>query len=613
MNKFFKVIKDNLDILFFFLLMLFKLSLLSYFLQNNYTAYHTFYPSAIGSLLILIALGLLFKKRGRMRYFYTLNIIITIFIVSDMVYFRYFKDMISFFVLVNGFQLGDVKSSVFNIIKITDFLFFIDLIPLFFLKKLYKNEPHSKALGKRTFALCAVILFIGLGTEIINFYAISKEQPKLLTNMYNKAYIAKSLSDLNYHAVDIYNFSSNFIVKSIPLNAHEKSTVYAYIDKNKSEQDALFGKYKGKNLIMIQVEALQGFTINSKVNGKEVTPNLNNFIKGSLYFPNIYYQIASGGTSDAEFMTNNSLYPASSGAAYFLYSGNTYNSLAKRLESTGYETSVLHGFRENFWNRQVMYKAESFQNFYGEKSFNINEIVGLGLSDKSFFSQSIEKMKTFKKPYYSFLITLSSHYPFDDTKNYGDFDTGKYENTFMGNYLKAAHYADAQLGSFLDDLNKEGLLKDSIVVIYGDHNAIQSNNSDNLCKFLNLESNELNFNMQQKIPLIIHLPNSEVAGTNTIIGGQMDVMPTLLNLLGLSSKDTFGKDLLNSEKGYALFRNGSYIDDEYFYLSQSDALYNLKSKKEVKDTTVMEKIKDKMKELQYSDDILTHNLLKDSK
>lgn len=610
MKKLYKLIFNNLDLLLFFMLMLFKLSLFSSFLQKNYTAYHKFYPSTVGILLVLIAFSFLFKRKGRMRYFYALNIIITSFIVSDMVYYRYFKDMISMFILINGFQLGAVKSSVANIIKITDFLYFIDLIPLFFLKKLYKKENLSIKIKKYDLALCLITFVIGLFLEITNFSALSKEQPKLLTNMYNKAYIAKSLSDLNYHAVDIYNFSSNIIAKNIPLNSEEKTAVYAYMDKSKNNDKNYFGNYKGKNLIMIQVEALQGFTINSKVNGNEVTPNLNNFIKGSLYFPNIFYQVSSGGTSDAEFMTNNSLYPASSGAAYFLYSGNTYNSLAERLNAAGYGTSVLHGYRENFWNRQTMYKAEGFKNFYGEKSYKIDETIGLGLSDKSFFSQSIEKIKSFKKPYYSFLITLSSHYPFDDTKKYGDFNTGEYENTFFGNYLKAAHYADAQLGSFLTDLNNEGILKDSIVVIYGDHNAIQNNNSKTLCNFLNLQDNELNFNLQQKIPLIVHVPNSDIKGTNNIIGGQMDVMPTLLNLMGLPQKDTLGKDLLNTEKGYALFRNGSYVNDDYFYLSQSDTLYDTSSKKIIKDAKAMKEVKDKLKELQYSDDILTHNLLK---
>jgi len=64
------------------------------------------------------------------------------------------------------------------------------------------------------------------------------------------------------------------------------------------------------------MEALQHFVINSKMNGREITPNLNKLVKESLYFDNIYVQVAGGNTSDAEFMTNTSLYPAKEGAAY---------------------------------------------------------------------------------------------------------------------------------------------------------------------------------------------------------------------------------------------------------------------------------------------------------
>ena len=113
---------------------------------------------------------------------------------------------------------------------------------------------------------------------------------------------------------------------------------------------------KGKNLIIVQVEALQQFVIDKTVMGQEITPNLNKLIKSSAYFNNYFYQIAAGGTSDAEFMSNNSLYPAPSGAAFFFYANNNYLSLPKALVKNGYETAALNGYYETFWNRNIMYK-----------------------------------------------------------------------------------------------------------------------------------------------------------------------------------------------------------------------------------------------------------------
>ena len=259
-----------------------------------------------------------------------------------------------------------------------------------------------------------------------------------------------------------------------------------------------------------------------------------------------------------------------------------------------------------------MYKAENFDDFYGEHSFNIDETVGLGLSDKSFLNQAVEKMKTFKQPYYSFLVTLSSHYPYDDVKNYGDFDVGEYENTLLGDYLKAIHYTDEQLGVFLDKLDEEGITQNSIIALYGDHFAIPKDNTDQLLKFENVnDTSDLQWYDYQKVPLVIHFPEDAHKGVDHTYGGQMDLYPTLANLFNLSDQYMMGKDLLNSDSGKVIFRNGSFTNGEVFYVSWTNTYYDIKSGKEIEETDELKKLKEEYnKELEYSDDILNHNLIK---
>ena len=311
-------------------------------------------------------------------------------------------------------------------------------------------------------------------------------------------------------------------------------------------------------------------------------------------------------------MSNNSLYPAESGAAYYTYSGNQYDSLAKELKDNNYYTAALHGYNEGFWNRNIMYKSESFDNFYGEHSFNIDEEVGLGLSDKSFLNQSLEKIKTFKEPYYSFLVTLSSHFPYDDVKGYGDFNVGQYENSLLGNYLKGIHYTDAQLGMFLDKLDKEGITNNSVIVIYGDHFAIPKEYADQLYKFENVNNaDDLKWFQYQKVPLIIHFPDDQNKGVNHTYAGQMDLYPTLANLFNLPRNDMFGKDLLNSNSNKVVFRNGSFTDGNVFYVSWTNTYYDIKTGKVIPETDELKNKKESYnKELEYSDDILNHNLIK---
>ena len=461
-------------------------------------------------------------------------------------------------------------------------------------------------------SLFAFVFSIGI---IIDGYSISelnKQQPLLLTTMSNKLYIANALGVLNYHILDLYDFSSSSI-KNKNISTQRINEIKAFFNnKHIKISGNLSGEGVGKNLIVIQVEALQQFVINSKVNGNMITPNLNKWINKSLYFDNYFYQVAAGTTSDAEFMSMNSLYPAESGAAYYRYVGDTLESSPKLFNNKGYYTAALHGYAEGFWNRESMYKTEGFNKFYGEHSYNIDETVGLGLSDKSFLNQSIEKLKTFKQPYYAFLITLSSHFPFNDIQGYGNFDVGEYENTLLGDYLKGIHYTDAQLGNFLDKLEQEGIMKNSIVVVYGDHYAIPTTNVNELYKFENVsDQTDFTWYKYQKVPMFIHFPNDNHKGINHTYSGQMDLLPTLANMFNLPVKYVFGKDIMNTNTQYVLFREGSFTDGKILYISWANVYYDIATGKPIAETPELKMKKEEiLNDLSYSDDVLNHNLIK---
>lgn len=613
------ILLKNSDILIFFLIFFIKFVQYGKAISPDYFDKDVYYP-IIGSILILLSITLLFNAQKRVRVLYIMDIVISIILIADLMYFRYYKDILTISLLKNAKLLTGVTSSLKGLIKLEDFLFLSDIVLLRPVKRLFVNriaKLNNQKLLLRS-AKFAVLLIIGIAINGMSLYKVSVEQPTLLSSMSNRIYLTKLIGNLNLHAVDIYNTTRTKIKNSKPLPAEKEKSIETFLATNNGitvQQKNLSGVAEGKNLIMIQVEALQQFVINKSINGQEITPNLNNWLKKSLYFNNYFYQVAGGNTSDAEFMSNNSLYPAESGAAYYLYSGNTYNSLAQSLESKNYYTAALHGNSEGFWNRNVMYKAQGFDDFYGQRSFTLDETVGLGLSDKSFLTQSIEKMSQFKKPYYSFLVTLSSHFPYNDTKGYGDFNVGEYEGTLLGNYLKAIHYTDEQLGMFLQQLQDKGMDKDSLIVLYGDHFAIPKENMDELYKFENeTNKDDLQWYQYQKVPLIIHFPNDEYKGVNSTYSGQMDLYPTLANLLNLPEKNMFGKDILNSKEQKVIFRNGSFTDGKVFYVSWTNTYYDISTGQKIPETTELKEKKEQyLSELQYSDDLLNHNLLKTMK
>jgi lipoteichoic acid synthase len=611
----FKFLFNNIDVLLFSVLIFIKLFKYSEAISPAYLYMVVVIP-IIASIFVLAGISLIFKEKSRVNFLYIVDIVVSLILISDIMYYRYFKDIITVSAIRNAKLLVGVSDSVASLFNVKDLLYILDVFILFPFVRIYKRKKQNLAkVSKRVFSFL-ILVAIGIGVNAKVFYEVSKAQPTLLTAMSNRIYLTKMIGNIDFHVVDAYNFISTSIKNSKKLPDSRVNEIRSYLENNNKDngQSVMKGKYDGKNLIVIQVEALQQFVINQKVNGNEITPNLNRWIKKSMYFDNYYYQVAGGTTSDAEFMSNNSLYPAQSGAAYYTYSGNTYDSLAIALKKKGYYTSAMHGNSEGFWNRNVMYKAEGFDDFFGEHSYNIDEIIGLGLSDESFLNQSIEKMNKFEQPYYSFIVTLTSHFPYDAEDKYGDFDVGEYEDTFMGNYLKAIHYTDEQLGNFLDTLEKNGTLENSVVVIYGDHFAIPKNKADQLYEFENITNpNDYDWFKYQKVPLIMHFPDGTNSGVvNHDYTCQMDLYPTLANLFDIKNPYMFGEDMLNNNSGKVIFRNGSFIDGKYLYVSWTNTYYDLDTGKIVKETPELKAENARYnKELQYSDDLLNHNLMKD--
>ncbi|MBC8062947.1 MAG: LTA synthase family protein [Clostridiaceae bacterium] len=604
--------QNYFDIITFIIILTIKFCIYSIYILEGYFSFRANLLPILASVFVLCSITLLFKPNHRAKLLYGFNIVLTLIIVSDLVYYGYFRDILCIPVLKNGIMLGPVKSSIFNLFKPKFLLFLFDLVilPFLYFKKINHKENTLR------FRLVSFIILFAISGSISGYqiYKLNKEQPRLLTTMFNRIYIAKTLGNFNFHLLDVYNFTSQQIQKSKALPAGREAAIQSFLNAkdNSPKTSNLKGTGVKKNLIIIQVEALQGFALNTKINGQEITPNLNRFAKKSAYFDNYFYQVASGNTSDAEFMTNNSLYPAAQGAVAYLYYSNEFNSLPKALEKNGYSTSTLHGYKEDFWNRSVMNKTEGFDSFYGEKSFNIDESIGLGLSDKSFLTQALDKLSKLQSPYYSLLITLTSHFPFDNVEKYGSFDVGSFEGTLLGNYMKSIHYTDKQLGDFLDKLSENGTLDNSILMLYGDHYALPKEEQNNLNQLLNLtDTSALAWMQLQKIPMLIHFPQDSNSGVNHLYGGEMDLYPTVANLFNLPTKDLLGKDLFNSTIGKVIFRNGSFTNGKTFYLSQSNSFYDIETKKPINETPELKNEKETSENiLQYSDDILNHNLLK---
>lgn len=343
----------------------------------------------------------------------------------------------------------------------------------------------------------------------------------------------------------------------------------------KSSGQEYKGAAKGKNLILIQTESLNNFVIGAEYNGEELTPNLNRLLEeDTFYFNHFYSTTGVGNTSDAEFAALNGLYPNDERECYRLYVDNTFQGLPWMLREEGYSAMAFHGYVKTFWNRDEAYKTLGFQHYYSEEELDMTEVSGYGLTDKELFRQAVDILKEKQQPFFSFMITLTNHIPYEldpslATLSLRERDKG----TTFGNYLQTVRYTDEAFGELIQYLKDNDMYDNTMIVIYGDHQGMNMNTPSVKRKMSEFLGKEYNYDEMLKVPLIIHIPGLGEAKTIDTVGGEVDIMPTIANLMDVEVGQpfVFGHDLLNADEGFVA--QISYIGKGSFIAGDNDMIF----------------------------------------
>lgn len=517
------------------------------------------------------ALSLL-PRRVRFACALVLDFAFSALIVTDLLHLRFYSDLFTFHNFGLSGQVGDVSDSVVALLSPRDALYFCD-IPLFFVYYLLaarlRAAPVFGALSpKRAAALCAALV-LSLGLFAAMLYGYDRRMPNALAAMWDRPAVCCNVGAMAYHAADARNvlcesFGREKLSDDEIAAAAEEFA--AFRAKLAPPYPAAFGAARGKNLIMIQAESLQSFAVGLRVNGREVTPNLNRFAREASFAGDLYVQTGLGNSADAEFLANAGLYPARSGVAYVRFADRSYDALPRLLRARGYAALAMHGDRAGFWNRAHMYPALGFERFVSKKDYEVDEVFGLGLSDGSFFRQSLAMLEAQERPFYAFLVTLSSHYPFGfpELLKAAAFDQGdEAEGAILRSYLAAIHYFDREFGNFIDGLKSSGLYDESVIILYGDHAAIPKWDAASLAKLLGKElDDERSWRAVNTVPLMVRVPGAatlpHAAGRAL---GQIDIPAMAAPLLGFEFTSGFGRNIFAPEPASApvIFRSGDYV------------------------------------------------------
>ncbi|WP_125154716.1 LTA synthase family protein [Clostridium rectalis] len=506
-----------------------------------------------------ISFPYLFKGKIQFIAFIFINCIISLFMLCDIVYYRGFQSLISIYNLSQSGNLSNLWDTIFSLLKFTDIYFFIDIPILIYI--LVKNKEICTSI-KRKVILSITLLIAGSGLAFYYHYRydiLEDGANKRYFHMYWSPYYSVSnMSPIGYHIYDSYLYFKNS--KRLVLKAEDKKAINNWYKKNNEHlpDNSYKGLLKGKNLIVIQVESLEDFVVGKKIQGQEITPNINKLLKNSLYFPEIYEQVSGGNSSDADLMTNTSTHPVRSGATFFRFPDNKYNSLPLMLKNLGYYTSAFHPDGGGYWNWMPALTSIGFDKCTDVTEFNKDEIIGLGLSDGTYLNQLQNKIGKQKQPFYSFFVTLTSHMPFNLPKKYRELNLSKnIDKTVLGDYFQSINYTDKHIGKFIEGLDKQGILKNSVIVIYGDHTGVHKYYKDKLKDVTPRE--DWWFKDSLRIPFIVY--NKDVQGKKfDTIGGQVDFLPTISYLMGVNEKiyinTAMGKNLLKTKKNFTILSNG---------------------------------------------------------
>lgn len=297
-----------------------------------------------------------------------------------------------------------------------------------------------------------------------------------------------------------------------------------------------------RNLVMIVCESLESWVIGRSVDGQELTPTLNALIADTahtLYAPKVLTQVASGRSIDFQLLANAGMLPMQKSVYSMKYPHNTYHTLNQAIEAadSSARSYILTCDKPVVWNQEPIARAFGIDTLIDRSAWQIDELVGNPpkLSDGSFMRQATAKMKAGEiwpegERAFVMMITYSGHNPFRLPDELAAVHFSDKYPERMRDYMTMANYTDRSLATMLSYLRSRPDYDSTLIVITGDHEGLAANRAEILrtCR----DAHGI-VDSGQYTPLIV--VNSPVGGRYADVMGQIDIYPTLLNLLGLDS------------------------------------------------------------------------------
>jgi lipoteichoic acid synthase len=530
-------------------------------------------PSTLGLVLL--------PRRVRAWTLVGVGILGSLVVLGDVLYLRFFGDILSTPAVLAVGQTGHVWGSVRSLVSPALLWIVVDWpFALWLAARVGRAPVAPPPTRHRTATAGLVAASLALGGAAVSAPRVLASTP--LDQMFRDRAVAEQLGVYGFHLYDLWNYSRATWFRPIATEREVQDAADWFAVRaplRAGPASPFFGAARGSNLIVVQVESLQDFVVDLRAGGEDVMPFLKHWSRDAIRFSNVTDQTNQGRTSDAEFMAMTSLLPLEHGAVAFRYPGNHYTALPRLLTEQGYSTLSAVPFEPGFWNRGVMHPSYGFQRSRFEPDFQMTEQIGWGLNDRDFLQQMLPALAAQPQPFAAWLITLSLHHPFDAFPDrHRVLKLGAGSRTSVGNYLHAMRFFDDALRAFVDGLQARGLLANSTIVVFGDHDAGFPRDPA-IARAIGIDDTDVGWIRNDRVPLFIRLPGANgeapARGVRAMAAGLTDLAPTLMTLLGFDAARLpyTGRNLFAlAIEGPVVRPYGEWLDDHHLFFARGSVL-----------------------------------------
>jgi phosphoglycerol transferase MdoB-like AlkP superfamily enzyme len=313
------------------------------------------------------------------------------------------------------------------------------------------------------------------------------------------------------------------------------------------------------NIVVIQIESMDAFVLNKYHNKNWVAPNLHALARKNIYYPYVLSYHKAGSTSDCEFSVLNSVEALNKFPSIKLRNYNFPNAIPRKFTHNNYDVAIFHGNRGEYFNRRSAFKKMGFPYFYDMFDMGLRDVVW-GAPDGDVLKFAKKKIGKIDKPFFSYVITMSSHEPFIFTKSY--YNTTQFnsiKDPTVKSYFTSISYVDSVVSHFVKEVREKH--PNTYFYIYGDHTPPIKDKPYTQSAF---KEQGLFFEF---VPLIIITPDNRKHFERKKAASFLDIAPTMLHATNKPfALRTLGENLFEPDSLYKKipYRGIDFTREELF-------------------------------------------------